>query len=150
MTRALIAGADAVEIAHLVRVARTVLAPSCSYLSLEIDTSTTDPKLAWGTEGPVLRQLEIADAETGDVSAQPAVTMSSGTERPLGPDGDVAPAVLEAARAAGVDVIVTAVRPRGWLARVFSGLAELDLLNASEIPVLIVNDRQGVEDGGPR
>lgn len=150
MTRALIAGADADEIAELVRVARTVLAPSCSYLSLEIDTSTTDPKLAWGTEGPVLRQLEIADAETGDVSTQPAVTMSSGSERPLGPDGDVAPAILEAARAAGVDVIVTAVRPQGWFARVFSGSAALELLDASEIPVLMVNHRQGVDDGHTR
>jgi len=143
MTRALIAGADNQEIADLALAAHSLLGAECSFLALQLDTSTTDPELAWGTSRPVVRQLVI-EPEPGDVPARYSVTMSTGIEHPLGTDGDAAPTILDAAHANGVDLIVTAVRSQGWFARVFSGSAALDLLDGTDLPVLLINRTNNV------
>lgn len=139
MRRALIAGADTAEISELARKAGHLFGDSCAFYALELDTSSVDPALAWGTAQPVVRRFSVAADDGAERFGEPEKAKSTGVRRPLGSDGDVAPTILDIAHDFAADVIVTAARSQGWFARMFSGSAARDLLDTSDIPVLMVN-----------
>ena len=148
MARALIAGHDSDEIDVLAEAAHRLLGPEFEFLAVEVSSASVDVDLAWGTDVPVVRSLSppegaVAPFELFGNGPGPTSEASvARTELPLGEDGDSATAVLEAARKFDVDVIVAAVRDRGWLSRFLFGSVTIDLIRATSIPILVLSPEQ--------
>jgi hypothetical protein len=130
-TRALVVGRDGSEIEVLTDIARVRVGPDCEVIALELDTTSVDPDLAWGTAMPHLRPIDRC-ADTTFLGDQP-----------LPEDGTTWKAILAAAEHSGAEVIVIARRPQSWLGRVLLGSAANDLVEHSDRPVVVVDVERG-------
>lgn len=126
--RVLIVGASDEEIAALSEVALRFITPDAEVFGLEAEAVSSDAELAWGTKHLEIRRLP---GDRGD-------PLEPGASQPLGEDGDVGTAIIEAAHRNGVEVVVVASHRQGWLRRVFAGSAAHDLLDHADFPVLAV------------
>lgn len=129
--RALLVGGDRAEIATLGTLVDDLLGDRAELLAMELDTSSVDPTLAWGTEGPRVVALRSPDAPP------PA---AAGVEQPLPEDGDSWRAIADAAGRHHAHVVVIVNRHQRWFSRVFSGSAARDLVTHAQVPVLLVSD----------
>lgn len=151
MVRALVVGETDGEIARLVSIAEGLLDLEAT-LALQIDSSSIDPELAWGTAKPVVRSVQ--GAEGCDEACRDEGPLdrdgqrSDGTEQPLAVDGETARTVLEVAHRYDVAVIVTtSATERRWFARVLAGSAADDLVRTSDVPLLLVRADDDREPG---
>jgi hypothetical protein len=125
--RALVVGGDTEGVTKLTDVVIALLGPGCEVAAIELDTSSVDSQLAWGTAGPRVRPITPLTCDRGALG-----------EQPLAEDGDTWKAIVDAAHRTEADVIVVLRRHQHWLSRVFSGSAARDLIEHSELPVLVV------------
>jgi nucleotide-binding universal stress UspA family protein len=126
--RLLLAGTNADHVEELRLSAIAILGHEVDVLAVETSDGSSDPELAWGTKHLHVRQL----APDLSVDCAPSV------EEPLGEDGDVWKALMEAAHRYEIDVIVIGAPEQGWLGRLLVGSAAQDLLTHSDVPVLVI------------
>lgn len=128
-TRVLVVGGNGDEIAALGAVVDLLLDGRCDTLAMQLDTSSVDPTLAWGTEGPRVVELTRTTAHrAGEV----------GQEQPLPEDGDSWKAITAAAERYDVHLIAAVQKRQRWLSRLLSGSAARDLLDRTDWPLLLI------------
>ena len=128
-TRVLVVGADTAEVTVLGAYVRTLFHGRCDLLAIEIDTTSVDPALAWGTEGPRVVALDPIDATP---------TPTPGEEQPLAEDGDSWKAIAAAAKRHHVHLIALVNIRQSWYSRWLSGSAARDVAAHAQHPVLLV------------
>ena len=129
--RVLVVGADRNELTALASLVGCLLGQRAELLAVELDTSSVDPALAWGTEGPRVVVLPSPDAPP------PA---AAGVEQPLAEAGDSWKAIVDVAARHHVHVVAIVDRHQRWFSRVFSGSAARDLIAQAQVPVLLVSE----------
>lgn len=138
--RVLVVGRDGPEVLSLHEAVEALLARGTAYLALELDTTSQDPALAWGTELPIVRDLvpplegSIVQPEQESTSQEPGRSAE-----PLAEDGDSWRAINGAARRYNVDLVVMSVPRQSWISRLFSGSAAGELVANGDVPVLLVH-----------
>lgn len=137
----LVVGADTAEVSALGDYVTTLLDGRCDLLAIEMDTTSVDPELAWGTEGPNVVRL----------TSDGATAASTAEEEPLAEDGDSWKAIVDAAERHHVDVIALVHRRQPWYSRLLSGSAARDVVAHADHPVLLVPQHAlGTGDRAPR
>jgi nucleotide-binding universal stress UspA family protein len=132
-TRVLVVGRDGDEVSDVASVVTDLLQRRCTIVSMELDTSSVDPSLAWGTEGP-----RVVEHRAGPLRGAVDEPDSTGEEQPLPEDGDTWKAIAHAARRYDIQLVAAVEKQQGWWSRLFSGSAAHDLVVNAGWPVLLV------------
>jgi nucleotide-binding universal stress UspA family protein len=100
--------------------------PRCEVLTMETDDASMDLDLAWGTDAIEVRAPATPSSPPADI------------DEILPEDGETWRAVVEAARRHGAHVIVVAHRRRSWIRRLLQGSAAADVIEHSDLPVVVM------------